>query len=168
MDTKVEIPREYSAEENRAFMQTAIDVACKSVKNGGGPFGAVIVKDGKIIAASSNSVTSGNDPTAHAEVNTIRQACQALQTFDLNGCTLYSSCEPCPMCLGAIYWSHIGRIYYGGTRRDAAEIGFRDEHIYEELAKPMDERSLEFVPLMRKEALEPFRNWTEHEDKTEY
>ena len=168
MNTELIKPKEYSAEENRAYMQTAIDVACKSVENGGGPFGAVIVKDGEIIAATSNSVTSGNDPTAHAEVNAIRQACKKLETFDLNGCTLYTSCEPCPMCLGAIYWSHIGRVFYGSDRKDAAGVGFRDELIYEELAKPLEERSLEFVPLMREEALEPFRRWTDNEDKTEY
>jgi len=118
---------------DREFMREAIKLANESVERGGGPFGAIIVKDGKIVAGSSNSVTIDNDPTAHAEVNTIRKACRQLGTFDLSGCTIYTSCEPCPMCLGAIYWAHISRIFYGNTRKDAADIDFADDFIYKEL-----------------------------------
>ena len=108
-------------DQDKQFMRAAIRLADESVERGGGPFGAVIVKDGEIVAGSSNSVTLHNDPTAHAEVETIRQACQRLGTYDLSGCTIYTSCEPCPMCLGAIYWAHIDRIYYGNTRKDARD-----------------------------------------------
>ena len=149
-------------------MREAIRLADESVKHGGGPFGAVIVKDGEIIAGSSNSVTIDHDPTAHAEVNTIRQACQKLGTFDLSGCTIYTSCEPCPMCLGAIYWAHIGRIFYGNTRKDARDIDFADDFIYEELDRPLDERTVPIINLLRDEALNSFRLWTEKTDKTVY
>ncbi|MBO4802699.1 MAG: nucleoside deaminase [Bacteroidaceae bacterium] len=155
-------------DQDRAFMREAIRLANNSVRQGGGPFGAVIVKDGEIIAGSSNSVTLDNDPTAHAEVNTIRRACKRLGTFDLSGCTIYTSCEPCPMCLGAIYWAHISRIFYGNTRKDAREIDFADDFIYEELDKPLSQRSVPILPLLREEALETFRLWSEKEDKTEY
>lgn len=155
-------------EQDREFMREAIRLANESVKNGGGPFGAVIVKDGKVLAGLSNSVTIDNDPTAHAEVNTIREACRKLGTFDLSGSVIYTSCEPCPMCLGAIYWAHIDRIYYGNTRQDAADIDFADNFIYEELDKPLGERQLPIVPLLRDEALQTFRLWTEKADKTEY
>jgi len=138
------------------------------VERGGGPFGAVIVKDGEIVAGSSNSVTIDNDPTAHAEVNTIREACKKLGTFDLSGCTIYTSCEPCPMCLGAIYWARIGRIFYGNTRKDARDIEFADDFIYEELDRSMDDRTVPIIPLLRDEALQTFRMWSEKEDKTEY
>ncbi len=150
------------------YMRQAILMADESVAKGGGPFGAVIVRDGKIIAACSNTVTLDNDPTAHAEVNTIRQACRQLGTFDLAGATIYTSCEPCPMCLGAIYWAGIERIYYGNTRQDAAQAGFSDNFIYEELAKDMSERSVPIIPLLRDEALGSFRLWTEKADKTTY
>ena len=149
-------------------MGEAIRLANESVRHGGGPFGAVIVKDGKIIVGSSNSVTIDNDPTAHAEVNTIREACRKLGTFDLTGCRIYTSCEPCPMCLGAIYWSHIERIYYGNTRKDARDIDFADDFIYEELDKSLDERTVPIIPMMRDEALETFRLWREKTDKIEY
>ena len=155
-------------EQDRNFMREAIKLASESVRNGGGPFGAVIVKDGEIIAGSSNSVTIDNDPTAHAEVNTIRKACQRLGTFDLSGCVIYTSCEPCPMCLGAIYWARISRIYYGNTRKDARVIEFADDFIYEELDRPMDARTVPIIPMLRDEALESFRLWSEKEDKTEY
>ena len=155
-------------DQDRAFMREAIRLANNSVRQGGGPFGAVIVKDGEIIAGSSNSVTLDNDPTAHAEVNTIRRACKRLGTFDLSGCTIYTSCEPCPMCLGAIYWAHISRIFYGNTRKDAREIDFADDFIYEELDKPLSQRTVPILPLLREEALETFRLWSEKEDKTEY
>ena len=155
-------------EKDREFMREAIRLANESVKNGGGPFGAVIVKDNEIIAGSSNSVTIDNDPTAHAEVNTIRQACKKLGTFDLSGCVIYTSCEPCPMCLGAIYWAKIDRIYYGNNRTDARNIDFADEFIYDELNRQFDERTIPIIPLLRDEALQSFRLWQEKEDKTEY
>ena len=153
---------------DQQFMREAIRLANESVERGGGPFGAVIVKDGEIIAGSSNSVTLDNDPTAHAEVNTIRQACRQLGTFDLSGCTIYTSCEPCPMCLGAIYWARLGRIYYGNNRQDAADIAFADNFIYEELDRSMDDRTVPIIPLLRDEALETFRRWAAKTDKTEY
>ena len=155
-------------EQDRIFMRKAIRLANESVESGGGPFGAVIVRNGEVIAGRSNSVTIDNDPTAHAEVNTIREACRKLGTFDLGDCTIYTSCEPCPMCLGAIYWAHLKCIYYGNTRKDAAEIDFNDDFIYKELDKSMDERSVPIIPMLREEALESFRIWKEKEDKTEY
>ena len=155
-------------EQDKQFMREAIRLANESVERGGGPFGAIIVKDDEIIAGKSNSVTIDNDPTAHAEVNTIREACQKLRTFDLSGCTIYTSCEPCPMCLGAIYWARIGKIFYGNTRKDARDIQFADDFIYEELERPLDKRTVPIVPLLRDEALKTFRLWTEKADKTEY
>lgn len=155
-------------EKDREFMRAAIRLANDSVERGGGPFGAVIVKDGKIVAGSSNSVTIDTDPTAHAEVNTIREACRKLGTFDLTGCTIYTSCEPCPMCLGAIYWARISRIFYGNTRKDARDIDFADDFIYEELDRPMSERTVPIVPLLRDEALLTFRLWSKKTDKVEY
>lgn len=155
-------------EQDKAFMREAIRLANESVKAGGGPFGAVIVKDGEIVVGSSNSVTLDNDPTAHAEVNTIRQACRKLGTFDLSGCVIYTSCEPCPMCLGAIYWAHIDRVYFGNTKKDAADIDFADDFIYLELDKPLEGRSMPFIPLLRDEALHTFRLWEEKTDKVEY
>ena len=155
-------------EQDKQFMREAIRLANESVERGGGPFGAVIVKDGEIVAGSSNSVTIDNDPTAHAEVNTIRKACLKLRTFDLSGCTIYTSCEPCPMCLGAIYWARIGKIFYGNTRKDARDIDFADDFIYEELELPLEKRTLPIKPLLRDEALKTFRLWTEKTDKIEY
>ena len=155
-------------EQDKMFMREAIRLANESVKNGGGPFGAVIVKDGKIIAGRSNSVTINNDPTAHAEVNTIREACRLLDTFDLSDCVIYTSCEPCPMCLGAIYWARIGRIYYGNTRYDARDINFSDDFIYEEMERPIPQRAVPLIPLLHEEAIHTFRLWTEKADKTEY
>ena len=154
--------------QDKQFMREAIRLADESVRNGGGPFGAVIVKDGEIIAGSSNSVTLDNDPTAHAEVNTIRQACQKLGTFDLSDCVIYTSCEPCPMCLGAIYWAHLRCVYYGNTKKDARDIDFADDFIYEELDKPIDRRSVPFINMLHKEALSSFKLWTEKTDKIEY
>lgn len=154
--------------QDKEFMREAIRLANESVMNGGGPFGAVIVKDGEIVAESANSVTIDNDPTAHAEVNTIRKACQKLGTFDLSGCVIYTSCEPCPMCLGAIYWAHLNRIYYGNTRKDAAEISFDDDFIYEEFAKPLSKRLVPIVPVLRDEAIATFKAWSEKQDKIEY
>jgi len=155
-------------EQDKEFMREAIRLADESVKNGGGPFGAVIVKDGKIIAGSSNSVTLTNDPTAHAEVNTIRKACSELGTYDLEGSVIYTSCEPCPMCLGAIYWAHISKIYYANDRKDAGAIGFDDDFIYQELSKDMKDRSTPIIQMIRDEALHTFKAWEEKEDKTEY
>ena len=143
-------------------------MADESVQRGGGPFGAVIVKDGEIVAEGSNSVTLLSDPTAHAEVTAIREACRQLGTFLLEGCTIYTSCEPCPMCLGAIYWAGIQRIYYGNTRKDAADIGFADEFIYEELERPLEERRLPIRQLLRDEARGSFRRWEEKTDKVTY
>lgn len=141
-------------------MKMAIALSVENVtENVGGPFGAVIVKDGKFVAGSANKVTSTNDPTAHAEVSTIRLACTELHTFDLIGCVIYTSCEPCPMCLGAIYWAKIDTIYYANTKTDAENIGFSDKFIYEELEKPMEIRSLPVVQMMRDEALHAFKLW---------
>lgn len=155
-------------EQDKQMMREAIRLSAESVKNGGGPFGAVIAKDGKIIAGTSNSVTLLNDPTAHAEVMCIREACRKLGTFDLSGYKIYSSCEPCPMCLGAIYWAHLDCIFYANNRKDAADIDFDDDFIYRELEKPMNQRSTPIIPLLRDEALLVFRMWDEKEDKTEY
>ncbi len=153
--------------ENK-FMRMAIELSKESVAKGGGPFGAVIVRDGQVIATGSNSVTILNDPTAHAEVSAIRAACQAVGDFNLKGCEIYSSCEPCPMCLSAIYWAGIDRIYYANNRGDAAEIGFDDAFIYDQIPLAPTERTIPSLPLMRAEGLEAFRLWTEKEDKVEY
>jgi guanine deaminase len=151
------------------FMQMAIDLSEYNVKEGqGGPFGAVIVKDGMVLARSANKVVPNNDPTAHAEVSAIRLACEELGTFSLEGCEIYTSCEPCPMCLGAIYWARIDKIYYANTKADAAAIGFDDHFIYEELDLPMEKRKLPFVQMMRNEALGAFKIWSESESKTDY
>lgn len=150
------------------FMQKAIDLSIESVKNGGGPFGAVIVKDGEIIATNSNSVTIDNDPTAHAEINTIRAAAKKLGTFDLSDCEIYSSCEPCPMCLGAIYWAKIDKLFFANTKDDAKNIGFDDSFIYQEIAKPYSLRKIKTTQIMRDKALKAFKLWEENEDKKEY
>ena len=157
-----------ATEQDEQFMREAIRLADESVERGGGPFGAVIVKDGAIVARGANSVTLDNDPTAHAEVNAIRTACRSLGTFDLSGCTVYTSCEPCPMCLAAIYWAGISRIYFGNTRKDAAAIDFADDHIYNELSRPLEQRSVPITPLLRNEALHTFTRWEEKTDKTTY
>jgi tRNA(Arg) A34 adenosine deaminase TadA len=149
-------------------MRRAIELSKQSVRNGGGPFGAVIARNGEIIAEGSNCVTIDCDPTAHAEVSTIRKACKALKTFDLSGCEIFTSCEPCPMCFGAIYWAHLDKIYMGNDRKDAAKIGFDDDFIYQEIALTADKRKKPSEILLRDEALEAFRMWDEKEDKTEY
>lgn len=155
--------------DNKEFMQKAIELSIDNVKSGnGGPFGAVVVKDGKIIAQGANSVTSHNDPTAHAEVMAIREACKVLGTFQLDGCDIYTSCEPCPMCLGAIYWARPNKVYYANTKKDAADIKFDDDFIYAEIAKPLNERSLQFIQLSRSEALEAFKLWSTKQDKIDY
>jgi guanine deaminase len=152
-----------------AFMQEAIRQATENVRAGrGGPFAAVVVKDGRIIAAGANSVTSANDPTAHAEINAIREACRTLGTFQLAGCEIYTSCEPCPMCLGAIYWARPDRVFYAATARDAAAAGFDDSFIYEELKLAQEERRIPLEPMMREAGLEPFREWSQKDDRIRY
>ena len=153
---------------NEKYMRLAIEKSLESVDNGGGPFGAVVVNDGEVLAVASNSVTLDNDPTAHAEVNAIRMACKKLGTFDLSGCEIYASCEPCPMCLASIYWARIGKLYYANTQTDADKIGFSDNFIYEEFAKPESERSIKVVKMLRNEAAKAFEKWESKEDKTEY
>ena len=153
---------------NPTFMRQAIRLAVENIKHGGGPFGAVIVKDGKVIATGVNRVTANNDPTAHAEVTAIRAACKALGTFSLQGCDIYSSCEPCPMCLGAIYWAHLDNLYYGASKHDAALAGFDDQFIYEELDQPIQSRRLTTEVLLSDEAQEPFTVWRQHDERTEY
>lgn len=153
---------------NKELMRRAIELSKMSVQNGGGPFGAVIACNGKIVAEGSNCVTLDCDPTAHAEMSTIRKACKALKTFDLSGCEIYTSCEPCPMCFGAIYWAHLDKIYMGNDRKDAAKIGFDDDFIYQEIALSPEQREKPSEILLRDEALEAFRMWEEKEDKTEY
>lgn len=151
------------------FMQEAIALSIKNVtENEGGPFGAVVVKDGKIIARGYNQVTSSNDPTAHAEVMAIREACKVLGSFQLTNCEIYTSCEPCPMCLGAIYWARPSRVYYANSKEDAAAIEFDDDFIYKEIAKPIQYRELQFTQVMRKEAQEAFSIWKNKPNKIEY
>lgn len=150
-------------------MQEAIDLAVKNVRAGrGGPFGALVVKDGEIIARATNRVTSINDPTAHAEIMAIRKACERLGHFELSGCMLYANCEPCPMCLGAIYWARLDRVYYASTREDAAAVGFDDEHIYRELDRPPSERKIPMENMMREEAHRAFNAWVKTDDRMEY
>ena len=150
-------------------MQRAIDLAQKGMdNNSGGPFGAVVVKDGKIIAEGNNSVTSTNDPTAHAEVVAIRKACKKLNSFQLEDCIIYTSCEPCPMCLGAIYWARPKKVFYACDREDAAKIEFDDQFIYDEIANPITARKIPFERIMRKEGVKVFNNWADKEDRTEY
>lgn len=151
------------------FMRRAIEIAGEGIaSNEGGPFGAVVVRDGEIIGEGSNRVTSSNDPTAHAEIVAIRMACETIGSFQLENCAIYSTCEPCPMCLGAIYWARPEMLFIACTREDAAESGFDDEMIYEELANPPDKRRIRMVSLMRDEAAELFRAWDEKPDKIEY
>lgn len=159
---------ENKSKEDRYFMQQAIDLSVENVKNGGGPFGAVIVRDGEIVATGVNRVTANCDPTAHAEVSAIREACKREQSFKLEGCTIYTSCEPCPMCLSAIYWAGISRVYYGNTKQDAEDIDFSDKFIYEEIEKEPNLRSIPTEQFMRDEALVAFRAWKEKEDRIEY
>jgi len=150
------------------FMKKAILLSIENAKIGGGPFGALIVKDNKIIANGVNSVTLNNDPTAHAEILAIRKACRKIKSYDLSGCIIFSSCEPCPMCLGAIYWAHIDKIYYANTRKDAQEIGFADNLIYSEISLPPSKRTIPFIQLEMDEAKKAFHVWEQLEDKREY
>ena len=149
-------------------MRRAIALSEESVKNGGGPFGAVVARDGVILAEASNSVTIDTDPTAHAEVNAIRKACFRMKAIDLSGCEIFCSCEPCPMCFGAIYWARIDRIYYSNNRRDAARIGFSDNFIYDEIMLDASQREKPMLELLPEEGKKAFEMWTEKADKTEY
>lgn len=153
---------------NEDFMREAVKLSINNINEGGGPFGAVIVKDGEIIAKGANRVTANNDPTAHAEINAIREATKKLGTFDLSGCQIYSSCEPCPMCLGAIYWARLDKIYFANTKTDARDIDFDDSFIYEELEKPIEKRTIPTKQILREEAITAFKKWRQKEDKIEY
>lgn len=156
-------------EKEKGFMREAIKLSIDKMRAGiGGPFGAVVVKDGEIIARGFNKVTSSNDPTAHAEVVAIREACDKLGTFQLDDCEIYTSCEPCPMCLGAIYWARPKKVYFGNTKADAAAIDFDDQFIYDELEVSLDSRKLPMIPLLRDEANAAFVEWKEKTDKVEY
>jgi guanine deaminase len=156
-------------EQDREFMQRAIELARRGIeRNDGGPFGAVVVRDGRVVGEGCNRVTSTNDPTAHAEIVAIREACRNLNSFQLADCVIYTSCEPCPMCLGAIYWARPKRLVYAGTRDDAAEAGFDDGHIYEEIALAPEERRIETVNFMREAARQVFNEWVAKDDKIEY
>ena len=150
------------------FMKRAIELSKESINSGGGPFGSVIVKDDKIVSEGMNRVTVNNDPTAHGEIVAIRNACKELNTFNLSDCFLYSSCEPCPMCMSAIYWSRIGKVFYGNTREDAKKIEFDDSFIYSEISKENKDRSILMEQISRDEALEAFEVWKNKTDKTKY
>lgn len=159
----------HMTERDKKFMRRAIELSAQGMNAGkGGPFGAVIVKDGEIIAEGSNEVTSSLDPTAHAEVVAIRKACEALNSFQLEGCTIYTSCEPCPMCLGAIYWARPEKVYFACTREDAARIDFDDDFIYKELSLPISDREIPFKNALRDEALAVFNDWENKSDKLPY
>lgn len=153
---------------NARFMARAIELSMQNVSRGGGPFGAVVVKDGQIIGEGTNQVTSTNDPSAHAEVTAIREACSRLGTFQLDGCEIFSSCEPCPMCLGLIYWARPDKLYYANTAADAADIGFDDARIYQQLKLPPAQRAISQEQIMHEEALAAFRAWQERPNKTIY
>ena len=154
--------------QDKQFMRQAIDLSIENVANGGGPFGAVIVREGKVVATGVNRVTANNDPTAHAEVSAIRAACQKEGHFRLEGCTIYTSCEPCPMCLSAIYWAGLSRICFANTKQDAEDILFGDKFIYEEIERPISKRTIPTEAFMRDEALQAFRAWEEKADKVDY
>jgi tRNA(Arg) A34 adenosine deaminase TadA len=155
--------------DQEKFMAEAIELASENVRAGrGGPFAAIVVQQGRVIARGTNLVTSTNDPTAHAEVVAIREACRVLRSFQLAGCDIYTTCEPCPMCMGAIYWARPSRLYYAGTRADAARIGFDDAYIYEQLQAPVDQRAIPMQPLGREQALESFAEWERKTDKVPY
>jgi len=153
---------------NKKFMRKAIALSVENIKKGGGPFGAVIVRDGKIVATGVNRVSANIDPTAHAEVNVIRKAAKKLGSFDLAGCDIYTSCEPCPMCLGAIYWAHLDKMYYGNSKTDAGNIGFDDSFIYDEIDLKPENRRVKTTRLLPEEAIVAFENWTESVDKVKY
>ncbi|WP_164214756.1 nucleoside deaminase [Virgibacillus sp. YIM 98842] len=150
------------------LMERAVEIAQKSAMNDGGPFGAVIVKDGEIIGVGRNEVTAANDPTAHAEIQAIRNACQSLKSFQLTGCDIYTSCEPCPMCLSAIYWARPRAVYYAATKTEAAEVGFDDQFIYEQIALPFESRSIKMTQICPDNYDQPFQTWKTSAHKTEY
>lgn len=154
--------------KDEIYLRQAVEIAKQNIEKGGGPFSAIIVKDNEVVAQCGNSVTNDNDPTAHAEVNCIRSACKKLNTFDLSGCVIYSSCEPCPMCLSAIYWARLDRLVYAATRQDAAGAGFDDEFIYKEIPLANSQRSLECNHFSLEEGSDPFEIWNSKSDKTEY
>lgn len=158
----------HQEETDRRFLQEALALAAENPARGGGPFAALVVCDGEVLGRGTNRVTAQNDPTAHAEVEAIRAACRRLSSHQLTGCTVYASCEPCPMCLGAIYWARPEKFFYAGTREDAAAAGFDDEDIYEELALPVSGRRLPAESILRDRALELFREWIEMPDKITY
>ncbi len=165
----MELKKPLEKELKKEFMAKAISLADNNVSHmEGGPFGAVIVKDGEIIGTGKNQVTSHNDPTAHAEIQAIRDAAQKLNSYDLAGCEIYSSCEPCPMCLGAIYWAHLDKLYYAATKDDAAAADFDDSFIYKEFSLPKEERSIPSVQMMREDAVKVFDNWIHSENKIPY
>ena len=154
---------------NDAFMSKAVEMSIDNVRRGaGGPFAALVVKEGEIIATGVNQVTANNDPTAHAEIVAIREACKKLKAFQLDGCDIYTTCEPCPMCLGAIYWARPARVFFANRREDAKDIGFDDDFIYEQVGIAPGERSIPFIPMMRDEAMEAFRLWAQKPDKKAY
>ena len=153
---------------SKKFMRKAIALSIENIKKGGGPFGAVIVKDGKVISTGVNRVTANNDPTAHAEVTAIRRAAKKLGTFDLAGCEMYTSCEPCPMCLGAVYWAHLDKMYYGNSKTDAKNIGFDDSFIYDEIELKPEHRHVSTTKLLSDEAIKAFEVWNNAVDKVEY
>ncbi len=156
-------------EQDEKFMLRAIELAQKGMETGaGGPFGCVVVKDGEIIGEGSNLVTSTNDPTAHAEVTAIRNACQNLNSFQLEDCVIYTSCEPCPMCLGAIYWARPAKMFFAATHNDAAEVGFDDQFIYEEIEKPITKRKIKSINFLREEGIKVFDIWANKTDKVKY
>ncbi len=165
-DPNRDIPQE---DTHKQFMKEAVDLAIKGMeKNEGGPFGCIIVKDGKIVGRGNNKVTSTNDPTAHAEITAIRDACKNLNSFQLDGCIVYTSCEPCPMCLGAIYWARPEKVFFGSNKKDAADVGFDDDFIYKEIDLDYDKRSIPFEQINREEAIKAFQIWNEKEDRTDY
>jgi len=153
---------------DKLLMRKAINLSIENIQRGGGPFGAIITKDGKVISTGVNLVTKNNDPTAHAEVSAIRKAARKLGTFDLSGCEIFTSCEPCPMCLGAIYWARLDKLYYGNTKTDAKNIGFDDSFIYDELKLKPADRKIAMIRLLPEEAIRAFEDWTNKEDKVEY
>jgi guanine deaminase len=153
---------------DRSFLRQAIEMAVENVRRGGGPFGALVVKDGVVIAAGANQVTRTNDPTAHAEMVAVREACRVLGHFQLSGCDVYSSCEPCPMCLGALYWARPSHIFFAATRDEAAAAGFDDSFIYREIQLPLSDRSIPILHVADENPRRPFEEWVAKSDKTNY
>jgi guanine deaminase len=153
---------------NEEFMRMAIRMSIENVEQGGGPFAALIVRNGELVSTGTNSVAENNDPTAHAEINAIRSATQKLHRFKLGDCVLFTTCEPCPMCLGAVYWAGIPTVYYGNSRGDASEYGFDDSYIYQQIGKALDKRQVRFTRILGKEAMEAFNYWDQKSDKIQY